>query len=82
MNGNHLDYEILWWLRQCYENQLNKQAEFLIPYADKLMEHFPADVPFHQDLIEEIVEINSENDRNEIAELWKAKLPEPDNKYE
>lgn len=80
MNDEHLDYEMFWWLRQCYKNQLYKQAEFLIPYAEKLMTRFPADVPSHRDMIEEIVKINTENGRIELAELWKTKLQKLDNK--
>jgi serine/threonine protein kinase/Tfp pilus assembly protein PilF len=79
VNDNHLDYEIFWWLRQCYKYELYKQAQFLLPYAEKLMEHFPAEVPSYRDLIEEIVEINSENEKTELAEVWRAKLRELDN---
>jgi hypothetical protein len=74
VNDNHLGYEIFWWLRQCYKYELYKQTEFLIPHAEKLIERFPSDVPSYRDLIEEIVEINSENGRNELAEQWKTKL--------
>lgn len=82
MNDEHLGYEIFWWLRQCYENQLDKQAEFLIPYAEKLMERFPADVPSYRDLIEECAEINTQNGKIEVAEQWRAKLQELDDKDE
>jgi serine/threonine protein kinase len=74
LDGNRLSYEIFWWLRQCYKAQLYKQAEYLIPYAEQLMEHFPSDMPSYRDLIEEIAEINSENGKLELAERWKAKL--------
>jgi serine/threonine protein kinase len=79
MNDDRLGYEIFWWLRQCYKAQLYKQAEFLIPYAEKLMEHFPSDVPSYRDLIEECAEINTQNGKLELAEMWKAKLRDLDN---
>ena len=79
VNDNHLGYEIFWWLRQCYKYELYKQAQFLLPYAEKLMEHFPEEVPSYLDLIEEIIEINSENGKIELADIWKAKLRKLDN---
>jgi serine/threonine protein kinase/Tfp pilus assembly protein PilF len=78
MNEDHLGYDIFWWLRQCYDNQLLKQAELLIPHAEKLMEHFPADVHSYRDLIEKCAEINAQNDKIELAERWKVKLRELD----
>jgi tetratricopeptide (TPR) repeat protein/Tol biopolymer transport system component len=81
-DDHHVGYEIFWWLRQCYFNQLYEEAELLAPYAEKLMDRFPADIPSYRDLIEESAEKNESNGKIELAQRLRAKLRDLDNKDE
>jgi len=70
-DDHHVGYEMFWWLRQCCRRLLE-------PHADRLMEHFPADVPSYQDLIPEIVERMQHRDNAGFADKWAAMLQKPE----
>ena len=75
-DDHHVGFEIFWWLRQCYDGQLDKEAELLAHYAEKLMDRFPADVPSYRDLIIAIAKRNEKNGKPELARRWRMKLQE------
>jgi len=79
-DDHHVGYEIFWWLRECYRDQLYERAELLEPHADRLMERFPADVPSYMDMVEEIITRMRHSENTMFADKWTTKLESPDNK--
>jgi len=75
-DDHHVGYEIFWWITRCYSNELVEEAKFLLPYAESLMNRFPAEVPSYRELIVKIIEKIESNDEPELAERWRGKLQE------
>ncbi|MBN1509248.1 MAG: protein kinase [Sedimentisphaerales bacterium] len=73
-DDHHIGYELFWWLKECYANGMHDGAALLAPYAEKLMERFPAEVPSYRNLIVEMVKQHEHEDRTELAARWRARL--------
>jgi tetratricopeptide (TPR) repeat protein len=73
-DDHHVGYEIFWWLKQCYTNDLYESAEILVPYAENLIKRFPKDVPSYHNIIVEIVEHFERIGKTELAAKWIAIL--------
>ena len=75
---HHVGLELFSWLQACCSGELLERAEILNPYAERLMEQFPQDVPSYQAVIESIIDWNQRQGNIERAERWRAKLGVPD----
>jgi len=75
-DDHHVIYRMFLWMNEYYKNELDEVAEFLAPYAERLMDRFPEDIPSYRDLILKIIEKAESNGKTEFAERWKAKLHE------
>jgi len=73
-DDHHVGYEMFWWLRECYRDQLYERAKLIEPHADKLMERFPADVPSYRDMVEEIITRMRRSENTMFADKWTTKL--------
>ena len=73
-DDHHIGYELFWWLKECYGNDLLNAAARLEPYTERFMERFPAEVPSYHSLIVEIAKEHERKGRTELAGRWKAKL--------
>jgi len=75
-DDHHVIYRIFLWMKEYYRNELYEEAEFLGPYAEKLMDRFPEDISSYRDVIEKMIEETESTGKPEIAKRWRAKLHE------